>query len=118
MLWIYLVMFVVTVLLVNLYYLWVSRRIKKFNKKKLPAAVDVFIRLNKVDVKKVGYRKILKDVGFVNSISIGCILLLSNLVSNYILKLLLIFCLAIVFIVITYMILGKVYRKKGWTQDV
>jgi len=114
---VYLLSFLLAFVLVFFYY-YVAyiRKHKKFNEKKLPSEIILLVKWYKLDVKKIGYKKLLWHIALTNSLGVGLVLLATNLVEHYLLKLSLALGLVLIYVIISNYLLGKIYQKKGWTQ--
>ena len=114
----YIVEFLVAVILVLLYYKFVeTRKIKEYNKNNLPVDLKLFIQTQKVNVKKISYKRLMKIVAVINAVDIGIILLLTNVVNNIFLKLLIAFPLTFVILFISYGMAGFILKKRGMTLN-
>ena len=114
----YFIEFIVGYLVVMIYYVIVRKRLKKKNKTKQRKEVALVVHMNNVDVRKRPYDKILRDLSIYNAFSVASILILTNIVDNYMLKILFIVCAVFIFIILGYYLIGKIYMKKGWIKDV
>lgn len=115
----YIVEFLLAFLLVQLYYKLMARIEEKHKeKKKTPAEIAIFLKLFNIDQRKINYRRLSKEITFINSLSVATTLLCSEIVSNILLKLLIIIIALLLFSVINYKVLGFIYKKKGMTKNV
>lgn len=131
--------FVITAILTYLiYYLFIVRKYdekgklivkdKKSKKKtikgkdvfKYPAEVELFIYKYKVDIKKLNFRGLLKLLGFVCSLDVAFIVTVLNLlkIDNPYILLGIGALMVIPVILISFGLLGKYFKKKGWTKNV
>ena len=111
-----LVQFVIAVILVLLYYKFIeTRKIKKYTKDNIPVDLKLFIQMEKVNVRKISYKKLMKLVAVINAIDIGIILLITNVTDHLLLKL--VVAIPAVFIVLfaSYNLAGFILKKKGLT---
>lgn len=68
-----------------LYYIFVVRKQKRYNYKKLPAEVIIFENYYGINVKKIGYKRVMKILNFVNSLMLtGIMLIVLDIKSIYI----------------------------------
>lgn len=112
------IQFVVAVSLVLLYYKFIeTRKIKKYTKDNIPVDLKLFIQTQKVDVKKISYKKLMKLVAIINAIDIGIILLITNVVSNLLLKLVVAIPAIFIVLYISYTLGGYILKKKGMTLN-
>lgn len=110
----YVLIFITSFILVIAYYFFFEIRNKKKKAlNQLPIEALFLKRVYKLDVEKIGRNKLLWQVALVNAFGISSILLLTNLVSTYILKLILALALAIIYNIVSNYIMGTIYTKKG-----
>ena len=112
----YIAEFLVAVIVVLLYYKFVeTRRIKKYTKNNIPTDLKLFIYMEKVNVKKISYKFLMKLVAIINAIDIGIILLITNITENIFLKLVIAIPMAFIMLFISYKTAGFILKKKGLT---
>lgn len=110
--------FLIAVVLVLLYYKFVDlRNIKKFNKNNVPTDVKVFIKTQKVNMKKMNYKELMRIVTTTNAINIGLVLLLTNIVDNILLKFVIAIPAMLLLLYLSYNGIGLILKKKGMTED-
>lgn len=113
-----LLQFLLAVFLVLMYYKFVEfRKVKKLNKNNIPTDLKLFIYMEKIDVKKIKYNKLMKIVAVVNAIDIGLVLVATNIVNNIILKFLLAIPLIFILLFSSYKLVGSILKKKGMTLN-
>ena len=113
-----LLQFLLAVFLVLMYYKFVEfRKVKKLNKNNIPTDLKLFIYMEKIDVKKIKYDKLMKIVAVVNAIDIGLVLVATNIVNNLILKFLLAIPLIFLLLFGSYKLIGSILKKKGMTLN-
>ncbi len=113
-----LLQFLLAVFLVLMYYKFVEfRKVKKLNKNNIPTDLKLFIYMEKIDVKKIKYNKLMKIVAVVNAIDIGLVLVATNIVNNLILKFLLAIPLIFLLLFGSYKLVGSILKKKGMTLN-
>ncbi len=103
-----------------------NRNIKRAKKKqkidvaRYPSEVELFIYKYKIDLKKINFRTMLKAIGFVCSIDIAIIITIISFINtkNIYIQLGIGALLVIPIILISFSILGKIYKKKGLTKHV
>ena len=114
----YIAEFVVAVVIVLLYYKFIeTRKIKKYTKNNLPKDLKLFIYTQKVNVKKISYKKLMTVVAIINAIDIGIILLITNITDNIFLKMIIAILMAFVMLFISYNLAGFILKKKGLTNN-
>ena len=138
------VWFIITALVVYLfYYIWIIRKYDKFGRlkvrkkggkifgknknadieyqePKIPAEIQILIIKYRLDMSKINYRGLLKLVGFVCAIDIAFVTTIVSFVKSdnpYIL-LGVGALLVIPTILISFALLGKLFKKKGLTKNV
>ena len=111
-----LIEFLVATLLVLAYYKFVEiKSIKKYTKDTIPVDLKLFIQTQKVNVKKISYKKLMKIVARINAIDIGLIVVFTTVVDSLILKLLISIPVILIVLLTSYKIAGIVLKKKGLT---
>jgi len=114
----YLIEFIMAVVIVYLYYKLIeTKSIKRFTKKNTPTEMKLFINMLKIDTKKINNKKIMNIVSLINGIDIGIVLLITNIVDNFFLKLLIAIPAIFIVILISYKLVGYVFKMKGLTND-
>ena len=114
----YIIEFLTAVIIVVLYYKLIeTRKIKKYAKEKLPVDLKLFINTQKIDVKKISYKKLMNIVTIVNAIDVGIIILITNIVDKVIFKILIAIPACFIMLFISYKIAGLILKKKGLTKD-
>ena len=110
--------FSISVVLVLLFYKIIEGpKVDKYTKKNIPADLKVFIQTQKIDVRKIGYKKLMRIVAIVNAIDIGIIVLVTNLVSNILLKLALSIPTIFIVLYLSYNLTGNILKKKGFVKN-
>lgn len=127
------VYFIITVILVYLfYYIWIIRKYDKNGKlkvktkakkgevielgePKIPSEIQILIVKYRLDMSKINYRGLLKVVGFVCAIDIAFITTIISLIKSDNLYILLGIgaLLTIPTILISFALLGRLFKKKG-----
>ena len=116
--YLYIIEFIGAVILVLLYYKFIeTRKIKKFNKDNIPVELKLFISSQNINVKKITYKKLMRIVSLMNAISVGVILLITNVTKSLLLKILIAIPCCFIFIFISYKLLGYILRKKGYGNN-
>ncbi len=116
----FLVFFVICYLL-YLFLMILRKKVNKFKSKK-PRVEEAFLmgRYN-IDFKKFKkkeYRKFLHIISLTNSFILSLTLVIVNIFKSVFLKMLLAFVVLVPLILISYIIIGKHYQKKGMIKDV
>lgn len=113
-----LIQFLIAVILVLLYYKFIElRKIKKYTKNNIPVDLKLFIQTQRVDVKKISYKKLMKIVAVTNAIDIGLVLVITNIVNSMILKFIVAIPAILIVLFLSYRLVGKVLEKKGMTLN-
>ncbi len=113
-----LIQFLIAVVLVLLYYKFIElRKIKKYTKNNIPVDLKLFIQTQRVDVKKISYKKLMKIVAVTNAIDIGLVLVITNIVNSMILKFIVAIPAILIVLFLSYRLVGKVLEKKGMTLN-
>lgn len=108
-----------------MYYIWIvvnydkygKLRNNKIKKKKIPAEFEIFVVKNNVDLSKLNYRYFLQLMSLVISIDLGIAITISSFVNNIWLSILVGFLSIIVLVFISYLLLGKYFKKKGLVNN-
>lgn len=113
-----LIEFFVAVFLVLLFYKFVeTKNIDKYTKNNLPTDLKLFIQTQKVDVRKISYKKLMKLVAIINAIDVGIILLITNLVNGLFLKLLIAIPAIFIILYLSYSLAGYILKRKGLVKN-
>ena len=111
-----LIEFLIAMFLVLAYYKFIeTKKIKKYTKKTIPVDLKLFIETQKVDVKKISYKKLMKLVSWINAIDIALIVVITNIVDTLILKFVISIPIIIIVLITSYKIAGFILKKKGLT---
>ena len=120
---IYFIQFLILFLICFLYYRLISLRSLKSKKvktknKELPE-VKLFILLNKIDIKKIDYLKLAKQLTNLISISLALTVTVGfNLFENIFARIAMCLLLLVITIFVSYKTLGYYYKKKGMIKNV
>ena len=90
-----------------LYYFLYVRKQLKYNNKKLPADVRILESYYKIDIKKIGYQRVLRILNLVNSLMLSLMLMIVFNIDDFIYKFLILLVLMIPCIWVTYYFLAK-----------
>lgn len=116
---VYLIEFFVAFLLIFLYYrVFIIKKSGKIDKKKLPPELSLFIKMNKINMKKITYKKLLQVLSVFNALAVSLTLLTTEVTDKIILKLLIAIPVGTLFLYLFYKLLGFYYKKKGMVLDV
>lgn len=112
------ILFIITYILVFLIYK-VYLKAKYKSKKKKKELTEVLYLVNKyhLDVKKIGYKKLLNVVCIVSSLDISILITIAVIKDKLFYQMLIAVILAIPLIVVSYSIVGNYYKKKGMIKD-
>lgn len=109
-----LIWFIIVFVLVYLFYLFfVILRKKKLNKFRSGVEVTILEKKFKVDINKIGIKKLAHIVALTNALIIAVTFVTIEFFDNIIIKLMVSFVMLMVLIFICYNIIGKILRKKG-----
>lgn len=116
---VYLIEFIIAFLLIFLYYkIFIIKKDGKLDKKKLPPELSLFIKMNKINMKKTTYKKLLQVLSVFNALAVALTLLITEITDKIILKLLIAIPVGTLFLYLFYKLLGIYYKKKGMVLDV
>lgn len=114
----YIIEFIVAFVLVLLYYKFVeTRKIKRYTKNNIPVDLKLFIFTQKIDVKKIKYKTLMRIVAITNAIDVGLVLLITNITDSFVLKLVIAIPSILGVIFMSYWSVGYVLKRKGLTID-
>lgn len=102
------VLFIMFFIVIYLFYyiLFVRKQIK-YDKKKIPSDLKILEIYYKIDVKKIGYQRVLRILNFVNSLMLSIMVMIVYSFDSVILKIVLLTVLIVPFIWVTYYFLAK-----------
>lgn len=110
----YVILFIVTFLVVYLLYLFtVILSKKKLNKFKTSNQVMFFIKKYQIKVDENNVKFLAHSIAIANALIISIAIIAVELVSNFILKVLVAFIIIIPLILILYHLIGKIMLKRG-----
>ena len=95
------------VIIYFLYYLLYVRKQLRYNNKKISADVKILESYYKINVKKIGYLRVLRILNFVNAFMLSFMLMIVFNLDKFIYKFLVLLVLMIPFIWVTYYFLAK-----------
>lgn len=102
-----------------LYWLLFVRKKTKYNKNRVPVEYYYLISLYRLDQKNINYKKFVYISALINTfIIVFTYMIISRLLSKWILQLLIGIVIIILLIIICYGILGRIYQKKGMKKNV
>ena len=99
------IMFFIVIYLIY-YFVFIRKQIK-YNKNKVFSDVKLLESYYKINVKKIGYQKVLRILNFVNALMLSCIMMIVMNIDKILYKLLIIIILIVPFIWVTYYFLAK-----------
>ncbi len=104
-------------LILLVYEVFIVRKAKK-EKTKKPIEVKYLITRYHLDMKKVDYLQLLQIVALVSSFDISFIVSISVILDSYLWQIIAALVLVLPVILVSYHLVGVVYKKKGMTKDV
>lgn len=111
------VVFSLTFLLVLLIYeLILVRKCKNDKKGKRPIEVQYLVNCYNLDLKRINYKKLLNIISIVSSLDIAIVVTLIGLTDNFWLEIIIGCFLTVFLILISYYIVGKIYKKHGYCK--
>ena len=99
------------------YELFTIRKAKKKDAKDKPIEVKYLINRYKVNLKKADYNQMLQITALVSSLDIAVIITVISFFERINIQILVAFIMVIPIILISYHVVGCVYRKKGLVKD-
>ena len=104
----YLIWFVVFFVLIFLMYYFIYLfKVKNYSAKRVPSDIKILEGYYKINVKKIGYKKVLRIMNFVNALMLSLLMMLVFNLDKFIYKFLVILVLMIPCIWVTYYFLAK-----------
>lgn len=108
------VVFLLTFLIIFLIYeLFVVRKCKKDRKRKKPIEVQYLMNRSHLNLRKVNYKRLLNIVSLVSAFDISLVVTVISLFDNFFLQIGIGLMATIVMIVLSYSLMGMIYKKKG-----
>ena len=113
-----LILFILTFLLIFIIYeLFLVRKAKKDKRRKKPIEVNYLIGKYNLDINKLNYRRLLNIISVVSAFDISLVVTIVSLFNNFIFQLLVGFVLIMLLIIVSYDIVGRIYKKKGCCKN-
>ncbi len=100
-----------------IYELFLVRKCKKNKNRKRPIEVQYLVNRYHLDLTKINYRRLLNIVSLVSALDISIIVTIISLVDSFYLQLALGFVAVFIIILISYSIVGVIYKKKGCCKN-
>lgn len=114
----YLIEFLLAFIIVYLYYRLIeAKKIKRFSKKNTPTDLKLFTFVTKADKDKISNKKLMNLLSIINAIDVGLVLLITNVVHSFVLKLMIAIPSIFRVIFISYTLVGYIFKKKKLTKD-
>lgn len=115
----YIVEFVIIFLLFYLIYsVFINKKRKTYVKGKKHADIDFFVRRYQIDVKKLGYKRVLKTVTLMNCFILSFTYIIFSNIDNILWALAFGFAIGFILIYSLYEIVGRHFRKEGKDKNV
>lgn len=93
-------------------YLFSSKKIKKFDRKKMPTNIKYLVLKYNVDVVKIGYKKIYKTLNFFDSFIITFLYSITKFIDSVYLRLGVSFIMIFPLFGYTYHLIANYYKRK------
>lgn len=109
-----LIEFIVVYLVIFLFnYVFIVRKNKRYNKNKVPIELLYLMKLYKLDIKSINYKRFILLSNFINSLIVSLVyVIVFYTLDNLVLQIIIGIVLLILLIVICYGILGNYYVRK------
>ena len=112
------ILFIMTFLLVFIIYeLFLVRKSKKDKRRKKPVEVNYLIGKYNLDLDKLNYKRLLNIISAVSAFDISLVVTIVSLLDSFYLQLLIGFVLIMLLIIVSYDIVGRIYKKKGCCKN-
>ena len=113
-----LILFILTFLLIFIIYeLFLVRKAKKDKRRKKTVEVNYLIGKYNLDINKLNYRRLLNIISVVSAFDISLVVTIVSLFNNFLFQLLVGFVLIMLLIIVSYDIVGRIYKKKGCCKN-
>lgn len=113
-----LILFIMTFLLIYIIYeLFLVRKAKKDKRRKKPVEVNYLIGKYNLDINKLNYKRLLNIISVVSAFDISLVVTIVSLLDSFYLQLLIGFVLIMLLILVSYDIVGRIYKKKGCCEN-
>ena len=113
-----LILFIMTFLLIYIIYeLFLVRKAKKDKRRKKPVEVNYLIGKYNLDINKLNYKRLLNIISVVSAFDISLVVTIVSLLDSFYLQLLIGFVLIMLLILVSYDIVGRIYKKKGCCKN-
>ena len=113
-----LILFIMTFLLIYIIYeLFLVRKAKKDKRRKKPVEVNYLIGKYNLDINKLNYKRLLNIISAVSAFDISLVVTIVSLLDSFYLQLLIGFVLIMLLILVSYDIVGRIYKKKGCCKN-
>ncbi len=94
------------------YYIFSYKKIKKFNRKKMPLGVKYLVYRYNIDVVRLGYKNIMKRLMLCDSFIVALVFIVTGLVDNIYIRLLVAFILIFPVFAGVYHLIAYYYKKE------
>ena len=113
-----LLLFILTFLFVFIIYeFFLVRKAKKDKRRKKPVEVNYLIGKYKLDLDKLKYKRLLNIISAVSAFDIALVVTIISLINSFYMQLLVGFALIMLLIIVSYDLVGRIYRKKGCCKN-
>ena len=113
-----LILFIMTFLLVFIVYeIFIVRKSKKDKRRKKPIEVNYLINKFNLDIDNLNYKKLLNIISAVSAFDISLVVTIVSLLDNFYMQLMAGFVLIMILILVSYDIVGRIYKKKGFCKN-
>ena len=113
-----LIFFIMTFLLAFIVYeIFIVRKSKKDKRRKKPIEVNYLINKYNLDIDKLNYKKLLNIISLVSAFDISLVVTIVSLLDNFYMQLMVGFVLIMALILVSYDIVGRIYKKKGCLKN-
>ena len=95
------------------YYVFYFRKLKKYNRNKAPINIKYLLIKYKIDVVKIGYKRLFKTLMLCDSFIVAFLFSITIIVSNIYIRLLVAFILVFPLFAGIYHLVAMYYKKEG-----
>lgn len=111
-------LFLLFIVFFLIYYLFINKKKKDFNKLKESDEIKVFIKKNKINIKKINYKTLLLVLSAINAFIIAFTSTVILNIDNFIWAILVGFVVIMLLLYSLYSIAGKYFKKSEEKQNV
>ena len=94
-------------------YIFSFKKLKKYNRNKMSSDLKYLVFKYKIDVVRIGYKRIMRTLMLANSIIVAFLFSATRFIDNIYIRLLVAFILVFPLLALVYYIIGSYYKKES-----